>query len=366
MIIGMDTSVINLNQAGSAVYTSNLIEALRNLGCGDEFRLFDIGQTRDMSKSKTITSRLQTIYRDLIWAHTVLPYRTYKSKIDVLHIPVNVIPIFSNCPTVLTVHDTTILQNPQNFTFWYRNYSRLFLPMLAKKAKVILTVSENSKRDIVKQLKIPPEKVVVTYLAASDDFKTVSVRELERVKKCYNLDSFILTVGSLEPRKNIPRLLQAYASLLKKGFQHTLVHVGPKGWLYDEIYSEVERLSLNEKVRFLGRIPLPDLVSLYNAATLFVYPSLYEGFGLPVLEAMACGCPVITSNISSLPEVAGDAGILVDPSDVSQIADSIESVCEDKQKAGLLKNAGIKRAKEFSWKRCAKETLDVYRLAATM
>ena len=363
MNIGIDISVLNINQAGSAIYTSNLINELKEIIVEDELFFFTVNHQRDMSLPKSFKLRAETIYRDIIWSHFILPQKALRTKVDVLHIPVNVIPVFPPCPTVLTILDTTVLKTPQNFTFWHRNYSRVFLPISAKKAKIILTISENSKRDIVNQLKISPEKIFVTYLAASEDFKTVSGQEVERVKKSYNLNSFILTVGSLEPRKNIPRLLKAYAYLLKNGFQHTLVHVGPQGWLFDEIYAEVKRLGLNEKVRFLGRVPTSDLVALYNAASVFVYPSLYEGFGLPVLESMACGCPIITSNISSLPEVAGDAGIMVDPYDVSQIAHAIESICEDKKTASWFKNKGLERAKQFSWKRCAKETLNTYSLA---
>jgi glycosyltransferase involved in cell wall biosynthesis len=361
--IGIDITVLNINQAGSASYTRNLIHELKEIIPKDELSIFTVKHRRDMSQPKSFLSRINTIYRDLIWTHFVLPQKALRAKVDVLHVPANVIPLFSKCPTVLTILDTTILQTPKYFTFWHKNYSRVCLPLSAKKATVILTISENSKRDIIKQFNIAPEKIIVTYLAASKDFKTVSIQEIDRVKKYYNLNSFILNVASLEPRKNIPRLLQAYASLIKRGFKPTLVHVGPQGWLFDEIFSEVRRLGLSEKVRFLGYIPAPDLVALYNAASLFVYPSLYEGFGLPVLEAMACGCPVVTSNTSSLPEVVGNAGIMVDPYDVLQIAATIENLCQDQQKLTHLRNEGLKRTKLFSWQRCAKETLDAYHLA---
>ena len=360
MRIGIDISVLNINQAGSATYLSNLLNGLKEIIPDGELKLFSINHHRDMSIQKTFKTRAETIYRDIIWSHFVLPLKTLRAKIDVLHIPANIMPLFSPCPTVLTILDTTVLQTPQYFTFWHRYYSRVFFPLSARKAKNIITISENSKRDIVKQLRISPEKVIVTYLAASKDFKIVSNQEIERVKKTYNLNAFILTVGSLEPRKNIPRLLNAYSYLQKNGFPYSLVHVGPQGWLFDEIYKEVDRLGLRERVRFLGLVPTHDLVALYNAASLFIYPSLYEGFGLPVLEAMACGCPIITSNISSLPEVVGDAGIMVDPHDVAQITHAIESLCKDKQKHTWYKNKGLERAKQFSWQRCAKETLEIY------
>lgn len=360
MNIGIDISVLNINQAGSATYVNNLINGLKEIIPDGELKLFAVNHHRDMSTRKSFRSRVETIYRDIFWTHFVLPQKALRSKVDVLHIPVNVMPVFPPCPTVFTILDTTVLQTPRNFTFWHRYYSRVFLPLSTRKAKIIITISENSKLDIVKQLRISPAKVIVTYLAASKDFKIVSNQEIERVRITYNLNTFILTVGSLEPRKNIPRLLQAYASLIKDGSPYTLVHAGPQGWLFDEIHAEVNRLGLRERVRFLGLVPTPDLVALYNAASMFIYPSLYEGFGLPVLEAMACGCPIITSNISSLPEVVGDAGIMVDPHDISQIAHAIESLCEDKQKYTWYKNKGLERVKQFSWQRCAKETLEIY------
>jgi glycosyltransferase involved in cell wall biosynthesis len=167
----------------------------------------------------------------------------------------------------------------------------------------------------------------------------------------------------LEPRKNIVRLLQAYALLRQAGVTIPLVHVGSRGWLYDEVFSEVERLGLEGSVRFLGRASLDELVSLYNAATVFVYPSLYEGFGIPVLEAMSCGCPTITSNLSSLPEVIGDAGIMIDPYNVEQLADELRRVLEDRELAEDMRRRGLARAKLFSWERCARETMAAFDLA---
>jgi len=225
---------------------------------------------------------------------------------------------------------------------------------------MILTISGYSKQDIVKQFRVAPDKVVVTHLAASPTFRTISVQEILKVKQRYGLDSYILTVGTLEPRKNMIRLLQAFALLRQSGFSYQLVHAGPRGWLFDDILAEVDRLQLQDSVRFLGRVSLEDLVGLYNAATVLVYPSLYEGFGLPVLEAMACGCPVVTSNTSSLPEVVGEAGIMVDPYDVQQLMDAIQKVLEDKALAQDMRQQGLERASLFSWQRCAQETLDAY------
>lgn len=361
MKIGFDLSIANINQAGSGIYAHSLADALQRLDGADEYQIFAVSQQRDMAERKTVRSRMETIYRDIIWTHGLLPWQAQRAKVDILHMPANVIPIFSPCHTVVTILDTTTLQTPQYFTFWYRHYARVFIPLAAQYAAMILTLSEQSKRDIVQQLNVASNKVVVTYPAASPKFRPVSEQEIARVKSQYGLGSFILSVSALEPRKNIRRLLQAFALLRQSGFPFHLVHAGPPGWFFEDILAEANRLGLQDSVRFLGRVPLDDLVRLYNAASVFVYPSLYEGFGLPVLEAMACGCPVVTSSTSSLPEVAGDAGIMVDPYDIQQLADAIQKVLEDQALAQDMRQRGLKRANLFSWQRCAQETAAVYR-----
>lgn len=363
MKIGIDLSVVNINQAGTAIYAHNLVEALKSLSDKDEYRIFAVNQQYDMAQRKTARSRLDTIYRDLVWMHGILPWQAWRAQVNVLHVPMGVMPLFVPCPTIVSILDTTILQMPQNFTVWHRNYSRLLIPLAARRASKILTISEHSKRDIVRQFKVPTEKVVVTYLAASAQFRPLSEAKVLEVKRRYNLDTFILTVGTLEPRKNISRLLQAFALLRRRGLACQLVHVGPKGWLYDSVLADVERLGLEGSVRFWGRVPLDDLVGLYNAAKVFVYPSLYEGFGLPVLEAMACGCPVVASNKSSIPEVVGEAGVTIDPLNVEALAGAINRVLADTTLAQSLHQRGLERASRFSWQRCAQETAAVYHQA---
>jgi len=358
--IGIDLSVSNTNQAGTGIYAASLARTLQHLDVENEYQFFAVQQRRDMTKRKTLRTRMDTLYRDVVWTHGVLPWQVCRARVDILHMPANVIPLWLPCPTLVTILDTTVFHTPRNFPFWHRNYFRLLVPWAAKHASMILTISGYSKQDIVKQFRVAPDKVVVTHLAASPTFRTISVQEILKVKQRYGLDSYILTVGTLEPRKNMIRLLQAFALLRQSGFSYQLVHAGPRGWLFDDILAEVDRLQLQDSVRFLGRVSLEDLVGLYNAATVLVYPSLYEGFGLPVLEAMACGCPVVTSNTSSLPEVVGEAGIMVDPYDVQQLMDAIQKVLEDKALAQDMRQQGLERASLFSWQRCAQETLDAY------
>ena len=201
----------------------------------------------------------------------------------------------------------------------------------------------------------------MVYNGKNERFKPLNQKEVAEVKQKYNLDfPFILFVGVLQPRKNIPTLIKAYYKLKKEGIKDKLVITGGKGWQYKEIFETVERLNLQKEVIFTGHIPDDDLPKLYNAADLFAFPSLYEGFGIPPLEAMACGIPVITSNTGSLPEVVGDAGIMVDPYDIDGLAKAMYEVLNNEGLKEEMVKKGLERAKMFSWKKCAKEVLDVY------
>lgn len=363
MKIGIDISASKVSQAGTAIYMTSLVKALQNYDTENDYLVFAVNHQRDMSTQKSWRTRFNTVYRDIVWTHGILPWKVSQERVDLLHMPANKIPLLSPCKTVVSILDTTILQFPEKFPFWHRNYARIFSPLAAKHASLILTISEQSKQDIVKHLNVVPDKVIVTYLGAAPEFQPIPAQEIAEIQQKYHLDTFVLNVGTLEPRKNMIRLLQAFAQLRQNGFSGKLVHAGPKGWLFDDILAEVSRLQLQEVVLFLGRVPLTDLVGLYNAATLFVYPSLYEGFGIPVLEAMASGCPVVTSNISSLPEVAGEAGLLVDPYNVAELTGAMQQVLENPKLTQDLRQRGFARARLFSWERCAKETIAAYKQA---
>jgi glycosyltransferase involved in cell wall biosynthesis len=360
MRIGFDLTIANVNQAGSANYAINLYSALTHLKSPVEFCTFAVHQSHDMARPRTFSSRQQTLYRDLIWTHFDLPRKVNMGHIDLLHVPSNIIPIQPPCPTVVSILDTIIMQSPQLFPLWQRLYSRYFLPLSAKNAAAIITISEHSKKDIVKRLQVAPSKVTVTYLGAAPIFSLVSDQERKRVRQNYCKNPFILTVGTLEPRKNLLRLIQSISILHNRGLKYDLIHVGSPGWMFDSIQQEVERLGLTNSVHFLGRIPVEDLAALYNSALVMVYPSLYEGFGLPLVEAMACGCPVISSNVSSIPEVVGDAGILIDPNNVNELADAMEELLVNRDLAIDLREKGLQRVKLFSWERCAMQTLELY------
>lgn len=284
-------------------------------------------------------------------------------KYDLYH-ETNYIPMPFDGPTVVTVFDLSFhLHRETHPTDRVRHMEKYFYPRL-KLADHFITISEASRQEMVKHLGLPINKISVTYLGLDEYFKPIMGDELKLGLSLYGLKagSYILYVGTLEPRKNITAVLQAYA-LLPKRIQsgYPLVLAGGKGWLMEKLEGEIKSLNIASTTILTGYVPVEHLPALYSGATVFVYPSLYEGFGLPPLEAMACGTPVITSNVSSLPEVVGDAGIMVDPSDVKRLRDEIERVLDDSSLRASLGDRGMARAKQFTWEKCARQTLDVYK-----
>lgn len=264
-------------------------------------------------------------------------------------------------PTVITIHDLTTHLFPQFHTRLNRLYLRWALPVMARRASAILADSYATQRDISTFLGVATEKISVVHLGVDlERFSPQSTANRQAALAHIGVNPpYVLAVGTLEPRKNLETLLQAYAILPSSAPQ--LVLVGRDGWGDNPLSKAVEQLGLRERVHLTGYVTDEFLPSLYSGAELFVYPSLYEGFGLPVLEAMACGVPVITSNVSSLPEVASDAALLVDPQRADQIAAAIQTVLESADQRHTLREAGLLRASTFSWQACARKTVAVYR-----
>jgi glycosyltransferase involved in cell wall biosynthesis len=243
-----------------------------------------------------------------------------------------------------------------------RFYLRIFTRFSVQRARRVIAVSESTKRDLVQRYGLSPAQIDVVYNGVDAAFRPLPAEKVEAFRVERDLpDRFILFVGTLEPRKNVSGLIDAYARLSK--VRPPLMIVGGKGWLYDEVLGRVEALSLTKEVHFVGYVPAEDLSLWYNAADLFVYPSLYEGFGLPPLEAMACGTPVISSTASSLPEVVGQAGLLVDPGDAEALAAAMEQVLGDVDLQSKMSTEGLAQAGGFSWQDAAQHTVDTYRRA---
>jgi glycosyltransferase involved in cell wall biosynthesis len=365
MNIGVDATIIQIDTAGSGIYAKELINHLRQEFPNNEYLAKSAVRKRKNPGQKTIIDRLLNIYIGTIWEFFTLPVKIFVSHPDIFHALSLQAPIYCNCPLIVTILDPSILLFPQYFNWWFRNHSRYILPLVARRADKIITISEFSKNEIHRYLNIPLEKIVVTYVGVSSLFTKFNSNDPRIANFCARNQieqPFILHVGSFEPRKNIPALLEAYAILKKKGVcQHSLVFTGGTRWKSSGIISKIEELRLQNDISILGYIPEEELPVLYNAADLLVYPSLYEGFGMPVVEAMACGCPIITSNIASLPEITGTAGIMVNPNDYNELADAISMVIQDSQLKQKMRQQGLEQAKFFSWERCAQQTMSIYK-----
>jgi len=286
--------------------------------------------------------------------------------LDVVHDPTGVMPLalVRGAARVVTVHDAFPYTCARTSTTLDWLIYHAWLPRALPAADAVITDSMQSREDIVKHLRVTPERVTVVPLAADRRFRPVNPATVASVLQAHGVaQPYILYVGALESRKNLPRLLEAYAQLRQWSTKWRLVIVGARKWKFSPIFETVQRLGLEPHVTFTGYVADEHLPALYAGADLFAFPSLYEGFGLPVLEAMACGTPVVTSNTSSLPEVAGDAAILVDPNSVGQIAEAMRSVLSQPTLAAELIEKGPARSGLFTWERTAQETIDVYRQA---
>jgi glycosyltransferase involved in cell wall biosynthesis len=293
-----------------------------------------------------------------------IPMALRRERVTLFHAPHYVLPPLIRCRSVVTIHDCIHLMFPQylpnRFAF---DYARTSIRGAAKRATRVLTVSESSKRDILKYVDTQPEKIDVIYNAYDERFAIDPAEEdVVRVRERYQLqDEFVLYAGNVKPHKNLERLIDAFQIVRKRGLDHLkLVLIGDDISKYTALRRAVHRHQLHKYVRFLGYLPEETLAVMYRLAAVFVFPSLYEGFGLPPLEAMASGTPVVTSNVSSLPEVAGDAAVLVDPYDPVAIADGIYRVLTDEQLRKDLRHRGVARAGMFSWEQSVRRVRKIY------
>jgi len=364
MKIGIETNILSMDKAGAAVYTRELIKHLKLADNINSYYYLDFGLK--IRKGNLFLSKAENIIRDTLWMQFALGYELKNKKIDLLHCPAFKAPLRCPVPLIVTFYDIHILKNPKDYNPWLRLYCKFMLRKIAASATRIITISEFSRNDIAETLSVPKEKIAVTYCGINDKFSVITDTDLKNeIWKKYKFKKrFILYVGALQPRKNIPLLLKAYSELKKNGtFDYELVIAGSTGWRNKNIFVLIEKLGLKNDVMFLGYVPEDDLPVIYNLAEFFVYPSFFEGFGMPVLEAMACGCPVISSNTSSLPEVIGEAGIMIDPNNIEDLKDAMIRMTQDHSLKNEMREKGIKRAKLFSWDKCARETLEVYRKA---
>jgi glycosyltransferase involved in cell wall biosynthesis len=365
MNIGIISERLNRPLTGVGIYTQHLIKEISLIYPKDKIYLIDY---RDYEMFKNLNKIIIVPWikylpqKSYFW-HLYLQFKLRKNNLDLdlIHSPENATLFvkLKNQKKIVTVHDIRQHVFPKFNKATTLSY--LFLPRTLKTTDKIITVSNSTKKDLIHYFNVPEEKIKVILLAADEKFQPLNDEETKEVKQKYHLNfPFILYLGGLAAHKNISTLIKAFYTLKKKKFQHKLVITGKKRWKYNEIFETIDKLNLQKDVIFTGYVPDEDLPALYNAADLFVYPSLYEGFGLPPLEAMVCGTPVITSNTSSLPEVVGDAGIMVDPYDVDGLADAMYDVLTNDGLREEMIKKGLERTKRFSWEKCARETLKVY------
>jgi glycosyltransferase involved in cell wall biosynthesis len=370
--IAIDCSAIPAQMAGAGVYTYELVRALAELPRKHSFVVFArAGLFDDLVKQRKLhLVRIDPRSRALRlgWEQAVLPLLLRRHRVDVLHSPHHHTPLLLPPPRpkrVVTVHDVTFLLLPGRYPTARRLYMEGLTRAAVRVADAIITPSQAVRGDLVRTLGVSRERIVAIPEAASPRYAPASAAEQARIRERYGLPArFVLSVGSREPGKNRARLLRAMALLRERGVDCTLAIAGQPAWDYETETALVERLKLGERARFLGYVAARDLPALYSAATAFAYPSLYEGFGLPVLESMACGTPVVTSNVGGTAEVAADAALLVDPRDTNALAEALERLLTDDTLRMLLRVRGMKRAAQFSWERTARETLLLYELVA--
>lgn len=362
--IAVDTTVAALDRAGTGSHVRELVAALARL-LGDRLVPLSFGVGRSLARRRTVRDRGANLVRDVWWnQHAVLRAAT-RCGAGLLHAPAGVGPVFGAIPKVVTIHDLAFLRFPEFFHRWFRTYATWVIPRLAHSARAVITVSQASKADLINRLGLPEAKIFVIPNGVDRAFAPVAAGSdrAAGVASRYGLPTaFALTVGSIEPRKNLVRLMQAVEMLRTRPetADLILVHAGPYGWLADDVERAAEKLRGAGAVRFIGYVPAADLPVLYSLARFMVYPSLFEGFGLPVLEAMACGCPVVASGIPSLQEVAEDCAVYVEPKSVESIAEGMTRVWGDRRLQDDLRERGVERSQEFSWDRAARSTAGVY------
>ena len=364
MRIGIDAR--KLHDFGIGTYIRNLLRQLARLDHETEYVVLCRPDDREAlgTLGANVRPVVETARNYSVAEQLRIPIALKREGVTLFHAPHYVLPPLVTCRSVVTIHDCIHLMFPQYLPNQLAlAYARTSIRLAAKRSTRVLTVSESSKRDILRFVDVPADKINVIYNAYDERFSDEPREEdVVRVRERYQLhDPFVLYAGNVKPHKNLERLIEAFGSVRRRGLDHLkLVLIGDEISGYAALRRAVHRHQLHKYVRFLGYLPEETLAVMYRLAGVFVFPSLYEGFGLPPLEAMASGTPVVMSNVSSLPEVAGDAAVLVDPYDPAAIADGIERVLTDDALRRDLTAKGLARAKQFSWETSVRRVRDIY------
>ncbi len=367
MRVGINAFFLERPETGSGQYTHHLLKALAKADPTNEYVL--INPTSKIRNPQFVESVVEPSALRNLWKlwFEQMSFPLACRHLDLAHVPYFAPPLFPTVPTVVTIHDLIPLILPAyRGSLLVRLYTQL-VAVASRRAKAIITVSQASQRDIVHHLHVPPERVYVTYEAAGEAFQPVEDEtQLAAIRQKYGLpERYLLYLGGFDQRKNVPVLLKAFALLARRQPQVRLVIAGQvparDSPLFPDPRCLTGKLGLDDKVVFTGWVPEEDKPALLSGATAFVFPSLYEGFGLPAIEALACGTPVIASNRTSLPEVVGDGGILVEPTDAEALAEAMELLLVDEALRGEWRQKALVQAARFSWEQTAQDTLAVYR-----
>ncbi len=369
-VIGIDYTPAYEQGGGIGRYVRELVAALASLDHDTDYRLFVAGASRDTlpplpgPNFRWAASRLSPLWFARLWhrARLPLPVEFWVGSVALFHATDFVLPpTRPPTRTLLTVHDLSFVRTPDAASPALKRYLDRVVPRSVRRADHVLADSQATKDDLTSLYGVNPGKITVLLSGVNPRFKPVhDPAALIRVRQRYEIGGapFILSVGTVQPRKNYQRLIRAFAALPDQHFN--LVIAGGRGWLQGPIYAVVDALNMRDRVHFIGFADDADLPVLYSAARCFAFPSLYEGFGLPVLEAMACGAPVVTSNVSSLVEVAGQAALLVDPLSVDDIGAALARLLADEPLRARLIEEGLSQAAQFTWERAARQLLDIY------
>jgi glycosyltransferase involved in cell wall biosynthesis len=352
-------------RAGIHHYIAQVLRYLPREEDGLEYTIFTRHQADFLDRPGLATRRSHwPTERRLVriaWEQLAWPWLAVRQRLSLLHSAAFVTPVLSPCPSVVTVYDLSFVYFPDRFPAWQRFYLQRQTARSCRQARRVITISESSRQDVHDFFGAPLAKIDVVRPGVDEVFRPLPAADVEAFCRNRGLGRFILHVGTLQPRKNIPALIEAFARLPDPTLQ--LVLVGGKGWLFAEIFERVEALGVQERVRFIGYVPDEELPFWYNAADLLVFPSVYEGFGMPVVEAMACGTPVVAAESSSIPEAAGAAGLLFLPHDIAGLAERMAAVLNDAALSSSMRQKGLEQARQFSWERAGQETAAVYHRA---
>ncbi len=372
MRVAIDATSMPPQPAGAAVYAIELVRALADADRHDGYALYVRGDVLDGAVAGRRNWRIERVAAGsrparLLWEQARLPRSLARLDIDVLHSTHHTLPLAGvRCKRVVTIHDVTFLRLPQRYPLARRLYMQVLTRLSARVADAVIVPSNVVRDDVRRLLHVPEEKIATVYEAAGAQYAPMEREAALAVARTYGVEPpYVLSVGSLEPGKNRARLFRAMRQLRDEGIEYRLAVVGQRAWGYEGELALIDELGMAGRVILPGYVKAEHLPALYAAADAFAFPSLYEGFGLPVLEAMACGTPVLTSRVSATAEVAGDAALLVDPQSVDAIRDGLRRLLVDRDLRAEYARRGLERAAQFSWARAADETRAVYHRVAS-